>query len=126
MKRLKSMALLLIVNQMSEQPRLNEVFISVDRTVQELGDDTDRSSDAGSTSSRTTKRKKTVKKKKLIEVDSGDEKDEKPKKKKPKTNEKVKAKKGKKKGWLERIKLDLTGRHILCYFHQCSFFCFWF
>jgi hypothetical protein len=40
-----------------------------------------------------------VKKQNLIEIDSGDE--EKPKKKKTKINEKAKAKKGKKKGWLK-------------------------
>ena len=79
-------------------------FYCIDRTIQELGDDTDRSSDAGSTSSRTKKRKKTVRKKNVIEVDSGD--DEKPKKKKTKTNEKTKAKKGKKKGLLKCEGLD--------------------
>lgn len=70
------------------------------RTVQELGDDTDKSSDTGSTSSRSKKRKKNGKKKITIEIDSGDEKldDEKqPKKKKTKLNEKGKRKKAKKK-----------------------------
>ncbi|CAB4022527.1 Hypothetical predicted protein, partial [Paramuricea clavata] len=74
--------------------------------VQELGDDTDRSSDAGSTSSRSKKRKKNLKKKNLIEIDSGDE--ETPKKKKTKINEKTKAKKGKKKVVKRRrLKQDL-------------------
>ncbi len=78
-------------------------FDCVDRAVLELGDDTDRSSDAGSTSSRTKKRKKTIRKKNLIEVDSGD--DEKPKKKKTKTIEKTKPKKGKRKGFFTLFKL---------------------
>ena len=96
-----------------------------DRTILELGDDTDRSSDAGSTSSRTKKRKKAVKKKNPIEIDSGE--DEKPKKKKNKTNEKAKAKKGKKKGWLPLLVCGPTYRYrvpLLVYMLLFYIFCF--
>lgn len=88
----------------------------VDRTVQELGDDTDRSSDAGSTSSRTKKRKVISKKKNVLvtEQDSGE--DEKPKKKKSKASDRTKTKKEKKKGEMRNISL------ISCLFSKFSIF----